>query len=215
MAGSRRPDRAAKLSKALSIGGSARRIDDVYDSLLDKWDGDGSPVIGHPSAGGDTLDLPADAPDSVRLMYADATGYLPNDILCKVDRASMAVSLETRVPFLDHRVAAVAARIPISMQVNGGHGKQLLRKLLYREAPETLFDRSKTGFSIPVGQWLKGPLRPWAEELLDRGALAQEGFFDAAIVHRRWREHLQGKRDSTDALWAILMFQAWLREEGA
>ena len=214
VARSRRPDRAAKLAKAISIAGSARRIDDVYASLLDEWDGDGSPVIGH-SPVLEELELSADVPDTVRLMYADAVGYLPNDILCKVDRASMAVSLETRVPFLDHRVAAVAARIPSSMQVRGGQGKQLLRTLLYREAPKALFDRPKTGFSIPIGQWLKGPLRPWAEELLDPTRMALDGYFDAAVVSRRWRGHLDGKRDSTAALWAILMFQAWLCEEAA
>jgi asparagine synthase (glutamine-hydrolysing) len=160
------------------------------------------------------LALDFDAPDAVRLMYADAVGYLPNDILCKVDRASMAVSLETRVPFLDHRVAATAARIPTEMQVSGGQGKQMLRKLLYREAPAALFERPKTGFSIPVGQWIKGPLRPWAEELLKPDRMTAEGWFDAEIVNRRWREHLSGKRDST-ALWGILMFQAWLHEERA
>jgi asparagine synthase (glutamine-hydrolysing) len=148
-------------------------------------------------------------------MYADAVGYLPNDILCKVDRASMAVSLETRVPYLDHRVAAVAARIPTDMQVCGGQGKQMLRKLLYREAPAALFDRPKTGFAIPVGEWVKGPLREWAEDLLDPARMAGEGFLDPAIVRRRWREHLSGRRDSTFAMWGILMFQAWLREARA
>jgi asparagine synthase (glutamine-hydrolysing) len=154
-------------------------------------------------------------PDAIRLMYADATGYLPDDILAKVDRASMAVSLETRVPYLDHRVAATAARIPIGMQVNGGQGKQLLRKLLCREAPRELFERRKTGFDVPVGQWIKGPLRSWAEELLDRKRMGAEGMLDAEIVGRRWRDHLSGRRDSANALWSILMFQSWLREEAA
>ena len=127
----------------------------------------------------------------------------------------MAVSLETRVPYLDHRVAAVAARIPASMQVREGQGKQMLRKLLYREAPPEMFDRPKTGFAIPVGEWVKGPLRAWAEDLLDSAQMAEEGWLDPAIVQRRWREHLSGRRDSTFALWGILMFQAWLREERA
>jgi asparagine synthase (glutamine-hydrolysing) len=125
----------------------------------------------------------------------------------------MAVSLETRVPFLDHRVAELAARIPMSMKVRGGKGKHILRELLYREAPRALFDRPKAGFGIPVGEWIKGPLRPWAEELLDRSRMAGEGWFDADIVQRRWREHLSGRRDSTPALWAVLMFQAWHRQE--
>ena len=215
MAGSRRPDRGSKLKKALSIAGSAGQIDDVYLSLLDEWDGEQSPAIGGKSNPVCDLQLGEDAPDEVRLMYADAVGYLPNDILCKVDRASMAVSLETRVPYLDHRVAAVAARIPTDMQVCGGQGKQMLRKLLYREAPAALFDRPKTGFAIPVGEWVKGPLREWAEDLLDPARMAGEGFLDPAIVRRRWREHLSGRRDSTFAMWGILMFQAWLREARA
>jgi asparagine synthase (glutamine-hydrolysing) len=146
------------------------------------------------------------------MMYADALSFLPDDILCKVDRAAMAVSLETRAPFLDHRVAEAAARIPIGMKIRGGKGKDIIRKLLYREAPAALFERPKAGFAVPVGEWVKGPLRPWAESLLDRGRITGEGFFDPQIVHRRWRDHLEGKADSTAALWSILMFQAWLDE---
>jgi len=212
---SRRPDRGAKLAKALSIAGSARRVDDVYDSLLDEWEGQPTPVINGAASKDGALDLSGVAPDAVRIMYADATGYLPDDILVKVDRASMAVSLETRVPFLDHRVAAVAARIPVAMQVRSGEGKAVLRKLLYREVPRKLFERPKTGFAVPVGQWIKGPLREWAEELLAPGQMAAEGWFDPAVVAARWRDHLSGKRDSANALWAILMFQAWFREEAA
>jgi asparagine synthase (glutamine-hydrolysing) len=151
----------------------------------------------------------AEAPDTLRMMYCDAVSYLPDDILCKVDRASMAVSLETRVPFLDHRVAEFAARVPISMKVRGGKGKHILRELLYKEAPRSLFERPKAGFAIPVGEWIKGPLRPWAEDLLDARKMRDQGYFDPKIVHRRWREHLSGRRDSTPALWAVLMFQAW------
>ena len=143
-------------------------------------------------------------------MYCDAVTYLPGDILCKVDRASMAVSLETRVPFLDHRVAEVAARIPLELKVAGGQGKQIVRKLLYREAPRELFERPKSGFGIPLGNWLRGPLRSWAEELLDERRLRQEGWFDARVVRRRWHEHLSGRRDSAVAVWGILMFQSWL-----
>ena len=112
-----------------------------------------------------------------------------------------------------HRVAAVAARIPLAMKVGPQGGKQILRKLLYREAPAALFERPKTGFAIPIGEWIKGPLRPWAEELLDERRLTAEGWFDAATVRRRWHDHLSGRRDSTPALWAVLMFQAWLDEQ--
>jgi asparagine synthase (glutamine-hydrolysing) len=147
------------------------------------------------------------------MMYCDAVSYLPDDIMCKVDRASMAVSLETRAPFLDHRVAALAARIPAGMNVRGGGGKRVLKALLFRHAPASLFERPKAGFGLPVGEWIKGPLRPWAEELLDPAALRADGWFDVDKVARRWREHLAGRRDSTPALWAILMFQAWQREQ--
>jgi asparagine synthase (glutamine-hydrolysing) len=147
------------------------------------------------------------------MMYCDAVSYLPDDILAKVDRASMAVSLETRVPFLDHRVAELAARIPLEMKVRDGRGKHILRRLLYREVPRGLVDRPKAGFGIPVGEWIKGPLRPWAEDLLEPGVMRAEGWFNPEVVRRRWQDHLSGRRDSTVALWAILMFQAWLREQ--
>jgi len=142
-----------------------------------------------------------------------ALTYLPDDILAKVDRASMAVSLETRVPFLDHRVAELAARIPLSLKVRGGKGKHILRELLYGSVPRELVERPKAGFGIPVGEWIKGPLRPWAEDLLSRASLERDGLLDPAIVRRRWQQHLSGQRDSTPALWAVLMLQAWLREQ--
>jgi asparagine synthase (glutamine-hydrolysing) len=146
-------------------------------------------------------------------MYCDAVTYLPDDILCKVDRASMAVSLETRVPFLDHRVAELAARIPLSMKIRDGRGKSVVRKLLHGLVPRDLVERPKAGFAIPVGEWIKGPLRLWAEDLLDARGLRQAGWFDPELVRRRWDDHLSGRRDSTEALWAILMFQAWLKEK--
>jgi asparagine synthase (glutamine-hydrolysing) len=212
--GKRQPHFGAKMQKALRVAGAARSFDDVYNSFLDEWSFERSPVLG--ADGRDAmpfdLDVTPGAPDAVRMMYCDAVSYLPDDILCKVDRASMAVSLESRVPFLDHRVAELAAHIPVSMKVKGGKGKHILRELLYREAPRELFERPKAGFGIPVGQWIKGPLRDWAEDLLDPIRMRQEGYFDAALIGRRWAEHLSGRRDATPALWAVLMFQAWLRE---
>ncbi len=196
------------------MAASAHSFDDVYASFLNEWSFEPSPVRGVAAEpGGWDLDIGAGASDAVRMMYCDATSYLPDDILCKVDRASMAVSLETRVPFLDHRVAALAARIPLAFKVRGGQGKQILRELLFRQAPRQLFDRPKAGFAVPVGEWIKGPLKPWAEDLLDPAAMAQDGWFDPAIIRRRWNDHLAGRRDSTPALWAVLMFQAWLREQ--
>jgi asparagine synthase (glutamine-hydrolysing) len=209
----RPPHFGAKIQKALRVAGHARRFDDVYSSFLDEWSFERSPVLGAERQ--DRLDLEPypGAPDAVRMMYCDATAYLPDDILVKVDRAAMAVSLETRVPFLDHRVAAVAARIPLSMKIKNGRGKHVLRELLYSHAPRALFERPKAGFAIPIGQWLRGPLRPWAEELLSPTRLAAEGYFDPAAVTARWRDHLSGRRDATPALWAVLMFQAWLAEQ--
>jgi asparagine synthase (glutamine-hydrolysing) len=189
---------------------ASRSLEDVLASFLDDWWGEVSPVLG---AGGSGMELPLDvgtrAPDSVRMMYCDAVTYLPDDILCKVDRAAMAVSLETRVPFLDHRVAELAARIPIEMKIRGGSGKQVLRRLLDRHVPEALFERPKSGFAIPLEAWLRGPLRAWAEELLG-GSLDEAGYFDAAAVRRRWREHVDGTRDWSTSLWSVLMFQDWL-----
>jgi asparagine synthase (glutamine-hydrolysing) len=208
---SRRPHFGAKVQKGLQTLGAARTLGDVYDSFLDEWQALGTPVLGADGRdqGGYDLDLGVAAPDTVRMMYCDATTYLPDDILCKVDRAAMAVSLETRVPFLDHRVAELAARIPVAMKIRDGRGKHILRQMLYREAPQRLFERPKAGFGIPVGEWLRGPLRPWAEALLDQGRLEREGLFDAAKIRRRWQAHLARKSDSTAAIWAILMFQAW------
>ena len=203
-----------KANKALRLASSAHSFDDVYAAFLDEWSGERSPVTGFDGECNHVdLDLGEGAADASRIMYCDAVSYLPDDILCKVDRASMAVSLETRVPFLDHRVAEVAARIPLDLKVRGPAGKHILRQLLYAHVPAELFDRPKAGFAIPVGEWIKGPLRPWAEELLDPARMAGEGWFDAAIVRRRWADHLGGRRDSTQALWAVLMFQAWLAEQ--
>jgi asparagine synthase (glutamine-hydrolysing) len=198
--------------------GGASSLDDVFNTFLDEWSAERSPVLGGedvPGQCGFDLEPGGNAPDAVRMMYCDARSYLPDDILCKVDRAAMAVSLETRVPFLDHRVAELAARIPLDMKIKGGTGKHILRRLLYREAPQRMFERPKAGFAMPVGEWIKGPLRPWAEELLNRSRLTREGWFDADIVHRRWQQHLGGQRDSTPALWAILMFQAWSADASA
>ncbi|HEX4738058.1 MAG TPA: asparagine synthase (glutamine-hydrolyzing) [Allosphingosinicella sp.] len=201
-----RPHFGGKVQKALEAAG-ARDFDEFCRTFLDEWNGAG-PVIGE--EGGDRPDRPAlEAPLAVRLMFVDAISYLPDDILCKVDRAAMAVSLETRVPFLDHRVAEFSARVPLALKLRGGESKYLLRRLLARELPPALFQRPKAGFAIPVGQWICGPLRDWAENLLDPRRLRSDGYFDATMVERRWRDHLAGRRDSSQALWAILMFQAW------
>mgnify|MGYP003577046177 CR=1 FL=1 len=161
------------------------------------------------------LDVAPGASPAVRTMYCDAVSYLRGDILCKVDRASMAVSLETRVPFLDHRVVELAWSMPLHQKVAGGIGKLPLRRLLSRSLPAELFDRPKTGFGIPLGDWLRGPLRDWAEELLSEDRLRREGWLNPDPIREKWTAHLVLKRNWQYLLWNVLMFQAWLLESAS
>jgi asparagine synthase (glutamine-hydrolysing) len=148
--------------------------------------------------------------DVSQMMALDGVTYLPDDILVKVDRAAMAVSLESRVPFLDHEVVAFAWTLPLHYKLRDGVTKWPLRQLLYRHVPRQLVDRPKQGFAIPVGEWLCGPLRDWAEILLDADKLEREGYWNTAVVRRAWADHLSGRRTFTVKLWSVLMFQAWL-----
>lgn len=198
-----------KIRKGAAVLRQADSLADVYGSFLDEWYGLPD-ALRSGSAWKPALPSLSPAVGSAAVLACwDAVTYLPDDIMTKVDRASMAVSLETRAPFLDHRVAAVAARIPPSMKIDGRGGKAILRDLLAREIPPSLFERPKAGFGIPVGAWLRGPLRDWAEHLLNARRLEEGGYFDVAIVRERWKQHLTGRRDCTAALWSVLMFEAW------
>lgn len=207
-------DKAHKLAASLD---NVRNLDDLYRSLVSEWrdpalvvKSDNGCLIEPPGLLADPLPGDGVEPHPLDMMYRDSMTYLPDDILCKVDRAAMAISLETRVPFLDHRVAEVAWRLPLRMKIRGGEGKWALRQILYQYVPRELIERPKAGFAIPLGQWLRGPLREWAEELLNERRLEEEGFFYPKPIQRKWAEHLGGRCDHTASLWAVLMFQTWL-----
>jgi asparagine synthase (glutamine-hydrolysing) len=211
-------DKAHKLATRLR---AVRDLDDLYLSLVSEWQDPAQLVRGvgeslvcePPSLLADPLpncDLSGISNSPLRMMYRDSMSYLPDDILCKVDRAAMACSLETRVPFLDHRVVELAWQLPLNMKIRTGQGKWALRQVLYKYVPRELIERPKAGFAMPVGQWLRGPLRPWAESLLNEARMQQDGYFYPAPIRKKWAEHLSGQRDHTASLWAVLMFQAWL-----
>ncbi len=191
--------------------------DDLFEHLISEQDAknvlkDGSlisqditaPFLRNPLPNNGTADFAS------RMMYKDTLNYLTDDILCKVDRAAMCVSLETRVPFLDHKIVELAWRMPLEMKINDNEGKLPLRKILYKYVPKDLIERPKAGFSIPLSDWLRGPLKEWADSLLNIERLRFEGYLNAEYVDSIWKEHLNGKRNWTFRIWSILMFQSWL-----
>jgi asparagine synthase (glutamine-hydrolysing) len=205
----------SKLHKLAGILDAATPFD-LYLRLVSQWRDPGDLVLGGLEPG-TVLSERGRHPQlqdfSQLMMYLDAVSYLPGDILVKVDRASMGVSLESRTPFLDHRIFEYAWRLPMSMKIRGGEGKWILRQVLYRYVPKALIERPKAGFAVPLESWLRGPLREWGEELLDEKRLIREGILNPAPIRKKWLEHLSGREDWQHYLWNVLMFQAWLQEE--
>jgi asparagine synthase (glutamine-hydrolysing) len=191
-------------------------IEDLFLSAVSAWEDPGQAVhaTNEPhSFLADKSSWPALRNPVARMMALDAVTYLPDDILTKVDRASMAASLEARAPYLDHRVVAFACQLPMDLKLRGRRGKWLLRQVLHRYVPTTLVERPKMGFSVPLDTWLRGPLRDWAHTLLSPSRLRQQGYFDAKTVEHVWNAHLAGGSYSA-RLWSVLMFQAWLDTAG-
>ncbi|HEX8263168.1 MAG TPA: asparagine synthase (glutamine-hydrolyzing) [Allosphingosinicella sp.] len=206
-----------KIHKGAGVLKSAD-VAEVYHGLVSNWRDPEALVVGGREP--PTL-LTGKAPDLAglseieRMMALDMITYLPDDILAKVDRAAMSVSLETRVPLLDHRVVEFAWRLPSEYKIRDGQTKWALREVLYRHVPRSLIERPKMGFGIPVGDWLRGPMRAWAEALLDPDRLAREGYFRPDAIRRMWQAHLQRDVNEQYRLWIVLMFQAWLEAERA
>ena len=201
--------KVAKLGKVLAADGP----EDAYLALVSHWPHPEDLVVG----GGTDRSLPATPAEwpelptvTEQILWLDLVGYLPDDILTKVDRAAMSASLETRVPFLDRAVFDTAWRLPLDLKLRDGTTKWILREVLHRHVPRALVDRPKMGFGLPIGTWLRGPLRPWAEELLAERRLAAQGLLDPAPVRRAWDLHLSGRRDLAHELWGVLALQAWL-----
>jgi asparagine synthase (glutamine-hydrolysing) len=203
-------DKLQKLADVLALADGGA----VYRRLVSAWERPERLVIGGSAPDSVLWDasVARDFADPVEAQqFLDTVSYLPDDILTKVDRASMAVGLEARVPLLDPEVVAFAWRLPPSLKLRQGRGKWLLREVLYRQVPRALVERPKMGFGVPIDRWLRGPLRDWAEDLLDERRLRADGLLDAAIVRDAWRTHLSGARNLQHALWSVLMFEEWRR----
>ena len=201
-----------RLHKGASLLGS-RSISELYRSMVSHWEAPESVVLDatEPLSALTDLDRRLDGlGDIERMMALDLLTYLPDDILVKVDRAAMGVSLETRVPFLDHRVVEFAWSLPFDYKLRDGVTKWPLREVLYRHVPRAMIERPKMGFGVPIDSWLRGPLRDWAESLISSERLAREGFFDPRPIRVKWEEHLSGRRNWQYLLWDVLVFQAWL-----
>ncbi|MGH8224321.1 MAG: asparagine synthase-related protein, partial [Woeseiaceae bacterium] len=194
---------------------AARSAHELYDAVMLDPNARGLVLGSESEPPGASVGLGAGHADASiyhAMMLTDSTTYLPDDILVKVDRASMGVSLESRVPMLDHRVIELAWQMPLRMKRRGGDGKWLLKQLLSRYVPAALRDRPKKGFGMPVGQWIRGGMREWAESLVSAERLQAEGLLDWRRVRAEWSRHLDGETRSGEGIWRVLMFQAWLAE---
>lgn len=201
-------DKMEKFARALSAPTAVAAFEDLISTGTILCHGPVVPaVLQHVHAAWNSL--PASYSDSERMMAVDMMTYLPDDILCKVDRAAMSISLETRSPFLDHRVAEFAFSLPSDLKIRGGVGKYILRETLSRRVPRTLWDRPKTGFGIPLGEWLRGPLRDWADTLLSDRAWNESWMLNNSVIRSCWDRHLSGRRDHTRELWTVLMLRQW------
>ena len=197
-----------KLSNVIGLDSPSKQ----YLGLISHWKENEKIVLNSNSTSfKNNISLNSDLSDIThQIMLQDSIQYLPDDILVKVDRASMACSLETRIPFLDHALIEFVWKLPLSMKIRNGQGKWLSRQTLYQYVPKDLIERPKMGFGAPIDVWLRGPLRDWSENLIDEQRLHSEGFFDVGIVRQKWTEHISGKRNWQLNLWDILMFQSWL-----
>jgi asparagine synthase (glutamine-hydrolysing) len=207
-------DRVHKLAAVLAAASER----DFYQSMVSQWQNPGDVIVD----GYETADDLAGAMSSTiaqsfveRMMVADARTYLTDDIMVKVDRAAMAVSLETRAPFLDHRLVELVWRVPLAMKLRGGVGKWALRQIVQSHVPARLLERPKMGFGVPIDSWLRGPLREWASELLDADRIRREGYLQPALITEKWRQHLSGSHNWQHQLWGVLMFQQWLEAQTA
>lgn len=207
-------DKLHKLANVVRLDGE----DAVYRRLVSHWPDPAAVALGGVEPRGVLWDgsVARAVPSFIeRMQLLDLLTYLPDDILAKVDRTSMAVSLEARVPLLDPSVVGFAWRLPLGLKLRQGKGKWLLRQVLHRYVPKALVERPKMGFAVPLERWLRGPLRDWAEDLLEERGLREDGLLDAGVVRTAWREHLSGAQNREHALWGVLMFQEWKRRWGA
>lgn len=191
--------------------------EELHQKMVSVWRFPEDAVLGGsspPSILADHLPPRGNLSDMERMMQLDMLAYLPDDILCKVDRATMAVALESRAPLLDHRVAEFIWALPERFKYRDGKSKWLLRQVLYKYVPAALIERPKMGFEVPIGLWLRGGLRDWAQALLDPDRLRREGYLDEAVITRLWSQHLVGSHNWGAQLWNVLMFQAWLETYG-